>query len=205
MKNLVLGGFLGWLVLLVSCGDLQEEATPTREGEVEVVVYDEQLIGVLVDTINCAIPEGCGERFKLRGQQLNLIDVTLTGRLLTDGFANSQRPEHGHVVRLGGVKNGPEFEVRVIDQLSEFPYDGLNSDFRTYLFDKYPCLDAGDGFARGNITYSWGIEGERTVLRTRLTNTHVPEPQPWVEVSYDGTTGDMLSEERVPDQDPCAG
>ena len=179
--------------------DEADTSTETKQGT--------ELTGMLlvIEPDRCPIVEGCGPRFSLLGRDLR-SQVAIEGDIL---------PEHVNLVLtvVGDAnplpedlkgKSGYERVSAVVD-VSKYrlrtaiPYRPFLVEQATqYTTENYGCDLLWDK------SYSWSIVEGTSHLIVRMTDVSGGDSAPWVELTYDGNTGDFISVASRPDSiNPC--
>ena len=161
---------------------------------------------VVVDPEKCTIREGCGPKYRLMNESFTGYTVLLGN--VKDVDDQLLITINGHFVplsekaRLSNDYRGREeaIEVERYDVLTEIKY-------RSLLIDK-AARDSRQRFGCNVLwdkSFSWQFSGGRPVLVVKLANIHTNiSRSPFIELSYDGRTGALLSEKRSqPDLNPC--
>jgi len=148
----------------------------------------------------CRLAAGCGPEFNLLNERLDRF-TPLYG---------SFEPEHHHLVIevdgrptdirredrefLGTLAADRAIRSRRYRVLSEIPFhDFLVEQASAFTTRKYGCDLLWDK------TFSWRFVDERVHLVVRMTNTMLAlDPKPYLELTFDGTTGHFLEEELEP-------
>jgi hypothetical protein len=148
----------------------------------------------------CPYPSGCGPEFSLLDETLstwtplqgdvdpahNQLVIQVDGR--TTGIDRDDREFLGSAAAENALK------VRRYRLLSEIPYhDFLVAQASEFTTRKYGCELLWDK------TFSWRLAEDRVHLIVRMTNTfHRSDTKPFLELSFDGTTGHFLKEDLEP-------
>jgi hypothetical protein len=166
-----------------------------------------ELTGMLqiVDADKCPLVEGCGPVLSLLGRNLksqiaimgdipveqDKLVLTVTG---IPGPLSDELSGKSGYERIKASMTIDGFRVR-----SKIPYYPFLVDQATaYTTEKFGCDLLWDK------SYSWTIENEEAQLMVRMTNTTVAEPQPWVELAYNGDSGAFISVASEPANiNPC--
>jgi len=177
---------------------------------------EEYKIGMLSVILpeNCCIPEGCGPTYKLMypAPDLNEIYPPFTYIPLLGNIS------HYHdqlIIKVIGEDTilppeeygsmnyyGPTYAIFVqeYELLSQIKYhDFLVPEAKNYTEQTYGC------FICWNKTFSWEINGNQSIIKVRLTNTFSAETSlPFIELWYDGNTGQFIKEENnLNGNNPC--
>ena len=180
-----------------------EEEAALNQNSVETP----ELTGVLLvlDPERCPLVEGCGPVFSLMGRNLK-SQVAITGDLdpkynhhiISVAGEATQLPEElvgkSGYERIKATVNVTSYRLR--SAIPYYPF--LVEQAATHTLEKFGCELLWDK------SYSWTIEDDLPVLKVKMTDTKVDQPQPWVELSFDGNSGSLISETREPLQlNPC--
>lgn len=165
-----------------------------------------ELTGMLqvIDPEKCPLVKGCGPQFSLLGRNLKL-QVAIEGDFSPE--------HHRHILTVTGTRNplpanlvdksGYEkiksiINVQKYEVRSKITYPFLVDETTKYTIANYGCDLLWDKF------YSWTFEGGGPQLQIKMTNTFSNDPQPWVQLSYDGGSGKLVSVVSEPAQmNPC--
>ena len=166
-----------------------------------------ELTGMLlvIEPEKCPLVEGCGPRFSLLGRDLK-SQVAVQGDILPDhdklvltviGKA-SPVPEElkgkSGYERISAVVDVTKYRLRtaipyrpfLVEQATAYSSENFGCDL---LWDK---------------SYTWGIEEGTSQLTVRMTDAFSGDSPPWVELTYDGNTGDFIGVESQPESlNPC--
>ena len=193
-------------VLLAACS--------LRNSESKSVLTDEndnmpkkELTGMLqvLDPEKCPLADGCGPQFSLLGRNFNsrvavqgpflsdhqnlIVTVIGTPSPLPDELKNNSGYE-----RISAMMSVKKYRLR-----STVPYYPFLVEQATiHTTSEFGCDLLWDK------SYAWTIENNVTYLNVRMTNTFAAQPQPWLELSFNGHSGDLTSLKTDPPQlDPC--
>lgn len=177
-------------------------ARPFAEGEGEVV--RDGMLRVRLPG-NCAAPEGCGPGYRLfdstfsqwvpllgdvRAEHAELV-VTVQGgwRQLSDAEAD----------RHGYPPDAPAIEVESYQVRSVIPYQRfLLGQANRYTRREFGCELLWD------VSFSWHVDESHTSLIVRMTDMTDEQNEPFLELRYDGNSGELLGERVDPaGLDPC--
>jgi hypothetical protein len=170
--------------------------------------------GKLTVVTDCMIPEGCGPKYKLWDSEM---------KSYTPLLGDIKESHSGYIIQVIGKEttlpkseyndmnyNGPTNAIDVISYktLSKInDSDFLKNKAGEYSLKNYPCLAREEYdtiFTSWNKRYGWEIQGDKTILKVRMTNTFSDnEPQPFYELWYDGNTGAFIKEIKEPNVDFC--
>ena len=194
-------------LLLASCGLKDRFFNGDEEGSPPSGKTELTGMLVIIDPAKCPLVEGCGPQFSLLGRKMD-TRVALTGPVL---------PEHENLI------------ISVIGRASELPDDlagksgyeqvsatvalgkyRLRSNIPYYPFlveqatavtvDQFGCDLLWDK------SYSWDIEDDVPLLTVRMTDTYAESPQPWVELTFNGDSGELHATALNPHNlSPCGG
>ena len=196
---------------LSGCG-LKDRYFPSGEDQAtEIETFDDEgsagLTGMLLvlNPDKCPLAEGCGPEFSLLGRNLktriavdgkfqwkhrNLI-VTVVGKPkpLSDELRSKSGYENirSHVnVEKYRLRSKIAYQPFLVEQATAYTTSKLGCDL---LWDK---------------SYSWNITNNTPHLMVRMTNTFATEPYPYLELTYNGQSGGLISAVLKPDDiDPC--
>ncbi len=169
--------------------------------------YEPALTGMLLvlDPAKCPIAAGCGPQFSLLGQNLTTqvalngdIDPAHAGLILsvagnTLPLLSEWRDQSGYE-RINTMVDVEYYRV-----LSFIPYHAyLTEEGTKYTTENFGCDLLWDKW------YSWDFTQGRPQLTVRMTDTFASEPQPWIELSYEGRTGKLANTTAYPaGANPC--
>ena len=195
-------------VLLSSCGLMERNSQSDSESE-SAGSNESELTGMLVvvNPENCPLVDGCGPQFSLLGRKLE-TRIALTGEI---------QPEHENLIlsvvgptsplasELEGKSGYDQVSATVAVEKyrvrSSIPYYPFLVEQATLVTEAtYGCDLLWDK------SYSWTIENAIPLLTVRMTNTFADAPQPWVELTFNGDTGELVSDSTSSDSlSPCDG
>ena len=192
--------------LLTGCGLKDRVFKPDSSVEDDALPKKE-LTGMLLvlDPERCPLVAGCGPQFSLLGRNLK-SQVAVQGPIL---------PEHNNLIvtvigkpsRLPDDLRGKSGYERISAILSIKKYR-LRSTIPYYPFlVEQATVHTTEEFGCDLLwdkSYSWNIEDNVPSLSVRMTNTFAPQPQPWVELSFNGDSGELTGVKTDPTQlNPC--
>ena len=199
--------FVTLTLLLASCGLMDRQTNSDEEGSPPSGKTELTGMLVIVDPEKCPLVEGCGPQFSLLGRKLD-TRVALTGPIM---------PEHENLIisvvgraselpaDLAG-KSGYETvsaavkvkKYRLRSNIPYFPF--LVEKASEVTIDQFGCDLLWDK------TYSWTVENDEPLLSVRMTNTYADAPQPWVELTFNGNSGELHATALNPHNlAPCGG
>ena len=166
-----------------------------------------ELTGMLLvlDPEKCPLAKGCGPAFNLLGRNLQ-SQVAITGDISPD--------HHGLIISVIGTpsplpsdlidQSGYE-KIQAMIEVSEYrlrssiPYHGfLVEQASVYTTQSFGCDLLWDK------SFQWSIEDGIPELSVRMTDTFNLQPQPWVELIYNGNNGALIRKKTNPkDLNPC--
>jgi hypothetical protein len=166
---------------------------------------ESETIGILSVVTDCAIPEGCGPKYKLWDSEIK-TSIPLLG--------NIKDKDSGLIVRVDGSKiTLPRSEYGdmnyrgVTEAIKVSSYTVLSKiSYHNFLVDKadehtlqnYPCLarkEYGRIFTKYNKTFGWEFNNNTPIIKVRMTNTLSDErPEAFYELWYNGNSGDFIKE-----------
>ena len=192
------------LLLISGCGNKDRAVSKTYEAPSSDM---KELTGMLqiVDPEKCPLVKGCGPQFSLLGRNLksqiaiegdfslgqnrHILTVSGTTNTLPADLADKDGYE-----KIKALINVQKYEVR--SKIAYHPF--LVDEATKYTTANYGCDLLWDK------SYSWTIEDGVPQLQVKMTNTFSKEPQPWVQLSYDGNSGELISVVSEPTQiNPC--
>ena len=203
------------LLLLSGCGVKDKTADMKNPGfrgssdtKVEGDGNTRELTGMLqvVDAAKCPLAEGCGPRFSLLGSDLK-SQIEVEGDI---------KPEHERLILSVVGEPGPLAD----DRVGTSGYERINTTIKISQYrlrssiPYYPFLvEKAAEFSAQNFgcevlwdkTYSWTIEQDIPLLSVKMTDTFAAAPQPWIELTYNGSSGEFVDSETSSDNiTPCA-
>ncbi len=169
--------------------------------------HESALTGMLLvlDPAKCPIAAGCGPQFSLLGQNL-ITQVAITGDidpvhagliLSVEGNTStlpSELSDQSGYERINTVADVEQYRV-----LSSIPYHAYLVEAGTkYTTENFGCDLLWDKL------YSWDFTQGGTQLIVRMTDTFASGSEPWIELSYDGLTGELVHATAHPVvENPC--
>ncbi|GJL80909.1 MAG: hypothetical protein DHS20C01_05430 [marine bacterium B5-7] len=171
---------------------------------------DGQFVGMLHHSVpgECLSHDGCGPTFSLLDETLSRF-TPLYGEadpkhdglvIMADG--DITRINKADARSLGDAAAARAIKMKRYRLLSKIPYhDFLVQQAGEYTINTYGCDLLWDK------TFSWRYEDKQVHLQVRMTDTFsTMQPNPYVELSFDGTTGDLIGSALSPsDANPCTG
>ena len=169
--------------------------------------YESALTGMLLvlDPAKCPIAAGCGPQFSLLGQNLTTqvavngdIDPAHAGLILSVEGNTSTLPS-GLSDQSGYERINTVADVKQYRVLSSIPYHAYLAEAATeYTTENFGCVLLWDKL------YSWDFTRGGTQLIVRMTDTYASGFEPWIELSYDGLTGELIQAAAHPVvENPC--
>lgn len=163
------------------------------------ILNSSSYIGVLASASNCAIPEGCGPKYKLFDSDLQSYTPLL---------GSIKESDSGLIIKVTGNKTalprseykdmnyrGPTEAIQVSSYsvVSKIPYhDFLVDKAGEYTMQKYPCL-AHTVYGRVGTnydkTFSWELLGNTPALKVKMSGA-----KGLYELWYDGNSGNLIKE-----------
>lgn len=203
-------------ITAIEC-DVLRTGEGTCLGILSVACYDDDCAPFQDAGLFCGIPEGCGPRYMLKSPSLD-SGIPLLGnvddrdwyRLVRVTGILTELPESEFGTFYPEAYDGPTQAILVESQevVGAIRYhDFLVEASGAYVQDRYPCLARGvygRVFTTWNKEFSWTLEGDRPLLRVRLTDTTPSAQVAFIELSYDARTGDLVRETKELTRDPCA-
>jgi hypothetical protein len=166
-----------------------------------------ELTGMLLvlEPEKCPLVEGCGPHFSLLGRELK-SQIAIEGDIMPEhrnlilSVIGSPAPLPTEYVgqsgyeRISGIMKVKKYRLR-----SSLPYHGFLVEQATeYTTRTFGCDLLWDK------SFSWTIEDDVAHLIVRMTDTFSADPQPWVQLAYNGSTGDLIDATVQPEGvQPC--
>ena len=175
--------------------------------ETAVDPSESELTGMLlvINPDDCPLASGCGPQFSLLGRNLTTqvaiqgdIDPAHDKLILSIVGDPSSLPDD--LKTKSGYENvSAQVNVEKYRLRSSIPYHPFLADeAENYASDSFGCDLLWDK------SFSWSIANDVPLLNVKMTNTLSPEPQPWIELTYNGNNGQLIdSAVQPPDVNPC--
>ncbi len=160
---------------------------------------------LVLEPENCPLYDGCGPRFSLLGRNLD-SQIAINGDI---------DPEHDNLIlSASGIPSPLSEELSDTSGYKSISAVVAVSDYRLRSTIPYhPFLvERATEFTNENFgcdllwdkSYFWTIEDDVPHLIVKMTNTLSAAPQPWVQLTYDGNSGELIKSSKQPeDNNPC--
>ena len=161
---------------------------------------------VIVEPNECAIREGCGPKYRLMNETFSAYTILIGDvkdtddqLLITVSGRFAPLPEKARLSK----------DYRGRDEAIDVERYEIHSKikYRALLLDK-ASRDSRLRFGCNVLwdkRFSWTLSADRPILVVKMANTRTQiSRSPFIELSYDGRTGVLISEKRSqPDLNPC--
>lgn len=207
MKASKLASLLLIAMLIGGCGLMDRRSGGDEPAEPELAGDQKEITGMLLvlDPDKCPVSNGCGPRFSLLGRDLTSqvalegeVDPAHNHRILTvvgtPRYLPSELAENPGYSRVSAIVDVDRYRTR-----SDLPYYPALVDKTTEItLAQFGCDLLWDK------SYSWTIEAEQPLIKVRMTDTQAASPRPWVELTFDGNSGNLVTSRMQPeDVNPC--
>ena len=166
-----------------------------------------ELTGMLLvlDPDKCPLAEGCGPQFSLLGRKLQ-TQIAITGdispehnNLILSVIGDPAPLPSGQSGQSGYENIDATVTVNRYRLRSSIPYHSfLVNEATNFSTSRYGCDLLWDK------SFKWSIKDNIPLLSVRMTNTFSDNPQPWIELTFNGNDGSFLSEQKSSQEfDPC--
>ena len=220
MNKLIITITVGISLLLGGCGikeraiDLKNRFTKPDPAPSSTEITSDQSVSkqseltgmlLILDPSKCPLAEGCGPNYSLLGRNLK-SQVSIAGEIKSEhqnlvvSIIGDPVPISSDRAALSGYQNiSAHVEVEKYRLRSSIPYYPFLIEQASRYTEQYFGCDL-----LWDKTFSWSIENDVTQLAVKMTNNNVPEPYPWLQLIYDGNTGELIDQSMSSSQgNPC--